>query len=159
MWSSSSSIALCGGKARRNVNVSARFSSFLQFCVLEYPRLSTHIMPVPIRQWNLPAKNGGVRTAAGQQHSKIGSHEDELWPNVGQYTLEKDASFKAIYLTDIFNVDGVSDRLCNVYVFPNKRLGDGSGWGFSSQKTRKKVENSIGSTLKFSAFLQALVSI
>ena len=29
--------------------------------------------------------------------------------------------------------------------------------GFSGQKPRKKVENSIGSTLKFSVFLQALV--
>ena len=29
--------------------------------------------------------------------------------------------------------------------------------GFSGQKPRKRVENSIGSTLKFSAFLQALV--
>ena len=29
---------------------------------------------------------------------------------------------------------------------------------FSGQKPRKKVENSIGSTLKFSVFLQALVS-
>ena len=31
--------------------------------------------------------------------------------------------------------------------------------GFSGQKTRKKVENSIGSTLKFSGFLQALVDM
>ena len=64
---------------------------FYNSSVLEYPRLSTRIEHnactyQAVKSGSAAASHKPcVRRRRGARHLKIGSHEDELWPNLGQW--------------------------------------------------------------------------